>query len=118
LEIDTNFWKSFARNRLITPLGDTSKGCVSLFKNRTHRLLAEHFTAERFDRVEANGRTVEEWSLRPGGPDNHWWDCFVGNCVAASMLGAALPGSGGPKHKKKKRITLSELQAQRRAQQR
>jgi hypothetical protein len=25
-----------------------------------------------------NGRTVGEWSMRPGRSDNHWLDCLVG----------------------------------------
>ena len=112
LQIDTNYWKSFARNRLTTPPG--VGGCVSIFKARSHRLLAEHFSAEKFARVEAKGRTVEEWS-NPKNLDNHWWDCFVGNCVAASMCGAVLVGVK-KKQRSKTPIKLSELQAKRRAQ--
>ena len=29
--------------------------------------------------------------LRPNEPDNHWFDCFVGSAVAASISGAKLP---------------------------
>jgi len=99
LQIDTNYWKSFARERLATPKGE--RGCLSLFSARTHRLLAEHLTAERFDRVSSNGRTIDQWTLPKRRPDNHWWDCLVGNCVAASMLGVALPGTERPATRRK-----------------
>jgi len=30
--------------------------------------------------------------MRPGETENHWFDCLVGNGVAASMLGARIGG--------------------------
>jgi formylglycine-generating enzyme required for sulfatase activity len=74
-------------------MGD--RGCLSLFgeKPDTHRLLADHLTAEFRVRTEGRGRQVDEWKPRPDHPDNHWLDCLVGNAAAASWLGAAL---GGP----------------------
>ena len=107
--IDTNYWKSFVHARLAVSMGD--KGCLSLFGRRAdeHRLLAEHLTAEHPVTVEARGRTVEEWKVRPVAQDNHWLDCLVGCAVAASVQGAALPGmrqsSLGPAP-----LKLSELQ--------
>mgnify|MGYP006955163266 CR=1 FL=1 len=52
--IDTNYWKSFVDARLAVPMGD--RGCRSLFgaKPETHRLFAEHLTAEY--RVKTEGR--------------------------------------------------------------
>jgi hypothetical protein len=90
---DTNFWKSFMHARLCVPMG--GPGCLSLFKAepQTHRMLADHCHAEYPTAVEVSGggRKVNEWQQRPNHPDNHFFDCLVGNCVAASMLGVALP---------------------------
>jgi len=90
---DTNFWKSFLFARLAVSLGD--RGCLSLFGTtaETHRLLAEHLTAEYRIKTEGRGRTVDEWKLRPSHTDNHWFDGLVGCSVAASLLGVTLPNS-------------------------
>ncbi|TWT47188.1 terminase gpA endonuclease subunit [Botrimarina hoheduenensis] len=89
---DTNFWKSFVYARLAVGMGDA--GCLSLYgaKPATHRLLAEHLTAEHRVRTEGRGRTVDEWKLRPQRADNHWLDGLVGAAVAASLQGCALEG--------------------------
>jgi len=106
---DTNYWKSFAQARLATPMGDP--GSLSLFgsKPERHRLLAEHLTSEHRVRTEGRGRTVDEWKLRAGAPDNHWLDCLVGSAVAASMEGAQLFGTG-VKPVMRPRIKLSDMQ--------
>ena len=92
--LDVNYWKMFVHERLRTAMGD--KGCVSLFGERapTHRLLAEHLTAERPIETQGRGRTVVEWKLPPSQPDNHWFDGFVGCAAAASIRGVALEESG------------------------
>ncbi|MEO0715696.1 MAG: terminase gpA endonuclease subunit, partial [Planctomycetota bacterium] len=106
---DTNFWKSFVRARLAVPMGDP--GSLALFghKPETHRLLAEHLTAEYRVKTEGRGRTVDEWKLRVNGLDNHWLDCLVGSAVAASMQGAVLFGTDA-KNTSKSRLKLSSLQ--------
>ena len=107
---DTNWWKSFVHARLAVAMGD--RGCLSLFGARaeTHRLIAEHITAEYFVKTEGRGRTVDEWKLRPEQSDNHWLDCLVGCAVAASIQGAELFGSAVRTRKARRRIRLSELQ--------
>ena len=87
---DSNYWKSFAHNRLSTPFGQG--GCLSLFGDnpRTHDMLADHLTAEYFVPTTARGRTVDEWKTKAHNPDNHLFDCLVGTCVAASVLGCSL----------------------------
>jgi hypothetical protein len=111
--VDTNYWKSFVHARLSVAMGDP--GCFSLFGRdpKSHRLMADHLTAEYRIRTEGRGRTVDEWKLRATRPDNHWLDCLVGCAVAASIQGAALRTldviASGPKP----RLKLSELQAQR-----
>lgn len=71
-------------------LGDRSS--LALFGDTPaeHRMVADHLTAETPVRVEAKGRTVDEWSLKPDRPDNHLFDCLVGSAVAASIEGCEL----------------------------
>jgi phage terminase large subunit GpA-like protein len=90
---DTNYWKSFVYSRLAVSIGD--RGCLSLFGDgpQQHCLFAEHITAEYRVKTAGRGRTVDEWKVRPGNPENHWFDCLVGSAVGASMLGVTLPGT-------------------------
>ena len=112
--IDTNYWKSFVHARLAVAMGDP--GSLSLFgrKPGEHQLLAEHLTAEYRVKTEARGRVVDEWKIRAGGPDNHWFDCLVGCAVAASIQGAVLPGTDAKPAEVRQRMRLSELQRSRR----
>ncbi len=112
--IDTNYWKSFVHARLAVAMGDP--GNLSLFgrKPAEHQLLAEHLTAEYRVKTEARGRVVDEWKIRAGGPDNHWFDCLVGCAVAASVQGAVLPGTDAKAAPVRQRVRLSELQRSRR----
>ena len=107
--IDTNYWKSFVHARLAVAMGDP--GSLSLFgrKPGEHQLLAEHLTAEYRVKTEARGCVVDEWKIRAGGPDNHWLDCLVGCAVAASILGAVLPGTDARAAPTRAPIRLSEL---------
>jgi hypothetical protein len=90
-------------------MGD--QGSLSLFGRKAgeHELLAAHLTAEYRVRTEARGRIVDEWKLRAGAPDNHWLDCLVGCAVAASILGAVLPGTDAKAAPARAPIRLSEL---------
>jgi phage terminase large subunit GpA-like protein len=109
-KIDVNFWKSFASERLLQPIGDP--GALTLFGSENerpdHSMLADHFTVERATTVEANGRKMVEWDNSPNG-QNHWWDCLVGCFAAASIEGVTLPTqgkSGGPR----RRVSFAEQQ--------
>jgi hypothetical protein len=108
--VDTNYWKSFVHARLAVGMGDA--GCLSLFAGYDHRLLAEQLTSEYRVKTTGRGRTVDEWKIRTPGADNHWLDCLVGCAVGASMQGAILFGTGA-KPVARKRIKLSEVQANR-----
>ena len=91
LMYDTNYWKSKVNAGLRLPPG--TAGSIHLHKlgsGQSHRMIAEQLTAERPDRVEANGRTVDEWSLIPGR-DNHFLDCLTGSAVLAHAMGAKFP---------------------------
>jgi len=108
VEIDTNFWKTFMMERLSTAMGD--RGCLSIFGDNpvSHRLYAQHLTSETRQRVEGRGREVDEWQLPTAGRDNHWFDCTVGCCVAASMEGVSCVGAQQDR-KKQERRKLSEI---------
>lgn len=87
---DSNFWKSFFHSRLATE--PSTSGSVTLYQGspRIHHTIANHFRAEYAVRTEGRGREVDEWKLRADRPDNHWFDCAIGCCVAASVLGCKL----------------------------
>jgi hypothetical protein len=110
---DTNFWKSFLFSRLAVPRG--SPGCLTLFGRdpQRHRLFADHLKAEYSVKTYGRGRDVIEWMPKPGNPDNHWLDCLVGCCVAASMSGigllAAEKSIGKPKN-----VSFAKMQHERR----
>ncbi len=111
---DTNYWKTFVHARLATPMGD--RGCLSLFGDKadSHRLLAEHLTAEFRIRTEGRGRTVDEWKLRPERGDNHWFDGLVGCAVTASLQGASLLETGATRLPSRQRLSFAELQRRKR----
>lgn len=113
---DTNFWKTFVKDRFKTPAGGS--GSLSVFgddpnKLRT-RLFADHMTAEYFTRTAGQGREVEEWEIRPERFDNHWWDCVVGASVLASIQGVSLPEVAASLSRQRERLTLSEIQKKKR----
>ena len=68
-------------------------------------------TAEYRVKTEGRGRKVDEWKMRPDAHDNHWFDCMVGNAVAASMCGCVLAGTDTVQARKpaKPKVKLSEL---------
>lgn len=118
---DANYWKSFVHARLSTAMGD--RGSLSLFGDKpfVHSLFADHMHAEYRDRVysERTGRTVDEWKQRPTRPDNDWFDCLAGCCVAASIAGCALTSgdvalTGDGKGPRRERMKLSDRQKGRR----
>jgi hypothetical protein len=53
---DTKFWKSFIHVRLGQAIGDP--GCLSLFGREAekHRMLAEHLTAKKRERLHGSTR--------------------------------------------------------------
>lgn len=114
VDIDTNFWKSFMQSRFLTGLANA--GSLSFYGRdpHEHRLIAEHLTAEYRVRTQGRGRTVDEWYIKPGSPDNHWLDVLVGCCVGASILGAKLPGVNPDPPRVRKKVRLSDLQKQKR----
>jgi hypothetical protein len=58
--------------------------------------------------------------VRPDRPDNHWWDCTVGCCVAGSLLGlswdsGAAAGDPAKPRERPKTVSYRELQQKARA---
>lgn len=109
---DSNFWKSFLHARLAVPPG--APGCLQLFGDSAalHRMLADHLTSEKRDKVtsEKTGRTVDEWRLDPGR-ENHWLDTCVMAHVAGSVQGVSLDSvhrSTKPRAQRE-RISIDEM---------
>lgn len=103
---DTNFWKSFFRERLVTSPGDP--GSLTIYGNDIdhHRYLAEQLSSEYSEPTTGRGRKVDVWKMHVGR-ENHWLDCLIGNMVAANEKG----GCTLPAHRITPRIqrTLTPL---------
>lgn len=94
---DTNFWKTFVSARLRLGLGDPE---AIMFHAGSHEMLIDHLVSEFPVRVEARGRSVDEW--KSVARENHFWDCLVGAAVAASITGLEPAASEGGFRKRKK----------------
>lgn len=108
---DSNYWKSFVHARYATAIGDP--GALTLYGKdpRVHQVFADHQVAEVATRITANGRTVDEWQVRPGA-ENHWFDCIIGCAVGASMAGAALAAATIPRKPRPAPVSFQELRKQ------
>jgi hypothetical protein len=86
---DPNVWKSFLADRILAKMGDA--GCLSLYGSSSaeHRMLADHLSSEARTRVSANGRTSDQWKMKPN-KENHWLDCLVMSAIGASIRGCKL----------------------------
>jgi hypothetical protein len=89
LEYDTNFWKSFFRERLSTAMGDPGSFSLWGSDEETHRMIAEHLASETSTPTAGRGRKVDIWKLTPGR-ENHFLDGVVGCMVGASLAGCEL----------------------------
>jgi hypothetical protein len=109
LQWDTNAWKTMVAGRL--KLAATEPTAITIHSGKNHDLLADHLAAEYPTRAISKERACDLWSLTPG-QDNHWWDCLVGSCVAASFTGIeAVGASAMDRHKPRKVVTSEELAA-------
>lgn len=89
IHFDSNFWKSFAADRLTQSAFES--GAVTLFGDHDridHSMFADHCMAERPLDVTAKGNTVTVWKRL--SRENHYWDTLIGNMVAASIGGCEL----------------------------
>lgn len=111
--IDTNFWKSTLRDRLLTKPGDI--GCLSLWGSaREHEEFASHVTAERPD-PPAGPHGVEVWKQLPR-MENHLLDCLVMAAVAASMAGVKLAVAAAADPEPAPRMSYKDYLARRRGE--
>jgi hypothetical protein len=111
LVVDSNAAKSFVNARWNVALGDPGSLSIYAPEHTTeHRMLAEQTRAERVQTLTVQGgRSGEVWTLPPAKPDNHFWDCEVGNATMASILGAKLedqPRLRRPRRKQARQTTL------------
>jgi len=104
VQYDVNQWKSHAARRLLTTPGAPSAMLLPGSDERANRLLAEHLTSESPKAVSYDGASGVVWELIPGR-NNDWWDCYVGCCMAASMLGCGV-GSEKPATKQLRTFAL------------
>ncbi len=92
VNFDSNHWKTNAARMLTTVMGAASSVCLPGTEDHVHAMVAEHFTSERAKTKSVDTNSHTAWDQMPGR-DNDWWDTYVGNCVAASMLGVCVPGT-------------------------
>lgn len=110
IHTDVNYWKTFAMRRLEVPRGDA--GALTLFKAtpRQHQMFADQLTAEFPKEMEdvATGNRVIEWSSAVAR-DNHFFDCLVGCCVGASVVGCSLTAQKPVQEKTRQRKRVSYI---------
>ena len=106
IRFDTNHWKTFACRRAAVAGG---KGNLTVWGDdpRTHRMLQDQVTAESCKLLLSpmDGRSVWEWTIKPGGPDNHLLDTLVGCYVAAAMVGCRLDEERTTEKKKQRKVS-------------
>ena len=110
VQVDTNAAKEHTKRRLQTVVGAPSALLLPGSDEESLMMLAEHLTAEKAKEWTVNGIDGIYYEDIPGR-DNDYWDCVVGNVVAASMLGCGLTGEmvvAPPK----KSLKFSDLQKQ------
>lgn len=89
---DANVWKSRVAEFLLADPGGTAALVLHHPEQQyDHRLLVDHFCAEKRTPKPGLQRMSDAWELPTNRPDNHWWDCVVGCAVAASILGIKIP---------------------------
>lgn len=92
IDYNSKVFKTIAARRLETIPGSPSAVLLPGPDEHSHTMIAEHFTSEQAKSESFDNAIGTFWELLPGR-DNDWWDCYVGNCVAASVLGVHVPGT-------------------------
>ena len=95
-ELDTNYWKQWVHERLLTPTFDEDnmlrRGSLSLFNpegNSSHSTFAQHITAEELVTEFKEGKgTKTKWC--PKNENNHWLDATYMASAASEALGVRL----------------------------
>lgn len=112
--LDTNYWKWQVQQAFLTAPGDP--GALTIFgaDPSLHELFAAHIDAEFWEKTHGHGRDVYEFKVKPGRPDNHWFDALVYAAVAASMQGISSPNRKEPPRTgviRRRRVPIDELMA-------
>ena len=110
LQVDSNMWK--AQTHMLFSAATGGPGSLSLFKAPyfQHEMYAAHLNAEFCDKVSvaAKGREVDEFSDRPGSPDNHHFDNTY-NCPAGlAYLGCKIPESQPEEQPRRERRHITQ----------
>jgi hypothetical protein len=90
--IDADHFKTMAAERIRYPPNDPGGWSLFGWQPLEHEPFAEHCCAEQREWRQVGDNGKWHWAIKPGGPDNHWWDCLCGAAAAASMLGVVVPG--------------------------
>lgn len=93
--LDTNYWKQFIHERLLTPTfdenGNLRRGSLSLYHSEKsgHRLFCQHIVAEQLLRefIQGKGEKVYWDKVHE---DNHWLDAVYMAAAAAESMGIKL----------------------------
>lgn len=86
LMYDTNFWKTIAARKFHDDKVSVHAGSVV-----SHQMLIDHLLSE-YPEAKKSRREVHVWTRKPGETDEHYWDCFVGCHVLASVVGISMEG--------------------------
>lgn len=98
IQFDPDAWKSLLYGKLSNPLGSKSalKSALAFWGTdpHAHELIAQHCAAEQSELKMTKGDRYDKWTVVFNEPDNHWFDCLNGSCVAASVDGLVWHASG------------------------
>jgi hypothetical protein len=118
--MDSDNWKQWVHDRFLTPADRPGTMLLYGEEHRPHTSFAKHITCEEQIEEFVRGKgMIRRWQQKHR--NNHWLDALYMAAVAASMRGIRLMGRKrsevrGQGSGKKKRVSLSELQAKRRAE--
>ena len=87
---NTDYWKTFVRNRIRASRRAASTLTFCAGDGITHQKLFDHLLGEISSKLAGTYGVIDKWVLTPGCP-NHWLDCLVMSAVAASMCRIELP---------------------------
>ena len=97
--VDGNGAKTFLQHRMTVP--DVESGSFVVHgQRRHHALFAAQMGAEYGVKVTAKERSVYQWELKAGAPDNDFFDAVVYAIAGASMGGCKLKDKLATKKKK------------------
>ena len=103
LIFDANRWKSRVATSLKTYRGSSGAITIHAGTRAKHRMLSDHLTSERPRSREGTHGNLDMWE-QMRGRNNDWFDCLIGNAVAASTLGIAGEGQVNTPRRARRRV--------------